>query len=115
MKKIVITCPSCHKKMKILDKAAKYKCPSCGSIYKLNAVKLTGLKIKGFFTGIVDTGKDIKNNIKYKVNSTRATYNYMKQMKQNMRNDPNWSNYHKEQREMKNANKRSFKDFFKRK
>ncbi len=115
MKKIVITCPSCHKKMKVLDKAAKYKCPSCGSIYKLNAVKLTGLKIKGFFTGIVDTGKDIKNNIKYKVNSTRATYNYMKQMKQNMKNDPNWSNYHKEQREMKNANKRSFKDFFKRK
>lgn len=115
MKKIVITCPSCHKKMKVLDKAAKYKCPSCGSIYKLNAVKLTGLKIKGFFTGIIDTGKDIKNNIKYKVNSTRATYNYMKQMKQNMKNDPNWSNYHKEQREMKNANKRSFKDFFKRK
>lgn len=115
MKKIVVICPSCHKKMKVLDKAAKYKCPSCGNIYKLNAVKLTGFKIKGFFTGIVDTGKDIKNNIKYKVNSTRATYNYMKQMKQNMKNDPNWSNYHKEQREMKNANKRSFKDFFRKK
>lgn len=115
MKKIIVTCPSCHKKMKVLNKSAKYKCPSCGNIYKLNAAKLTVLKIKGFFTGIAETGTDIKNNIKYKITTARATYNYMKQLKKNMKNDPNWSNYHREQREMKNANKRSFKDFFKRK
>ena len=113
MKKIIVTCPSCKKKMKVLNKAAKYKCPSCGNIYKINSLTLTGLKIKGFFTGIGDTVRDIKNNIKYKINSTRATYNYIKQMKKNMKNNPDWSNYHKEQREMKNANKRSFKDFFK--
>ena len=29
MKKIVIVCPSCQKKMKISDKTAKYKCPHC--------------------------------------------------------------------------------------
>ncbi|MBS5038661.1 MAG: hypothetical protein KHZ27_09675 [Fusobacterium sp.] len=115
MKKIIITCPSCHKKMKVLNKVAKYKCPSCGHIYKVNPFMLAGFKIKGFFTGIIETGKDIKNNIKYKINSIRATYNYMKQMKQNMKNNPNWSNYHREQREMKNANKRSFKDFFRKK
>ena len=115
MKKIIVTCPSCKKKMKVLNKAAKYKCPSCGNIYKINSLTLTGFKIKGFFTGIGDTAIDIKNNIKYKINSTRATYNYIKQMKKNMKNNPDWSNYHKEQREMKNANKRSFKDFFKKK
>lgn len=115
MKKFIITCPSCHKKMKVLDKAAKYKCPSCGSIYKISSLKLVQLRIKGFFTGIADTGRDIKNNIKYKISSARTTYNYMKQLRKNMKNDPNWSNYHREQREMKNTNKRSFKDFFKRK
>ena len=115
MKKIIVTCPSCHKKMRVLNKATKYKCPSCGNIYKINSFMLIGFKIKGFFTGIIDTGRDIKNNIKYKINSTRATYNYMKQLRKNMKNNPNWSNYHREQREMKNANKRSFKDFFKRK
>lgn len=115
MKKIIVTCPSCHKKMKILNKVAKYKCPHCKTIYKLNFLRLNILRIKGFFGGIASTIIDIKNNVKYKFNSTRATYNYMKQMKKNMRNDPNWSNYHKEQKEMKNANKRSFKDFFKKK
>ena len=118
MKKRVVKCPSCHKKMKVLDKAAKYKCPHCGNIYKINTLTLAGLRTKGFFVGIFDTGKDIKNNIKYKFNSTKATYNYMKQMKKNMKNDPNWSNYRKQQQEeksMKDANKKSFKDFFKRK
>lgn len=112
MEKIVVTCPACHKKMKVLNKTAKYKCPSCGNIYKLTSLKLASLKVKRFFTGIVDTGRDIKNNVKYKFNNARATYNYMKQLKQHMKNNPNWSNYHREQREMKNANKKSFKDFF---
>ncbi len=85
MKKIIVTCPSCHKKMRVLNKAAKYKCPSCGNIYKINSFMLIGFKIKGFFTGIIDTGRDIKNNIKYKINSTRATYNYMKQLRKNMK------------------------------
>lgn len=115
MKKIIVTCPSCKKKMKVLNKTAKYKCPSCGNIYKVNIFNLIFLNIKGFFVGFIDTLKDMKSNIKYKISSTRATYNYIKQMKRNMKNDPNWSNSHREQREMKNANKRSFKDFFKKK
>lgn len=118
MKKIVVTCPSCRKKMRIQNKIAKYKCPNCKNIYKLNYLKLTALNIKSFFVGIVETLKDIKNNIRSKYQSARATYNYMKQVKKNMKNNPNWSNYHREQREqrqMKNANKRSFKDFFKKK
>jgi predicted RNA-binding Zn-ribbon protein involved in translation (DUF1610 family) len=32
MKKIVIKCKNCKKKMKVLDKAAKYKCPYCKKI-----------------------------------------------------------------------------------
>ena len=38
----------------------------------------------------------------------------MSQLKKNMKNDPNWSNYRKQQEEMKDVTpKKSFKDFFK--
>ena len=56
------------------------------------------------------------NNFITKYKNTKATYNYMKQMKTNMKNNPNWSNYHREQAEekrMKNTQKPSFWDKFK--
>ncbi len=117
MKKYIIKCPKCSSKMKIMDKAAKYKCPSCANIFKVSSVKLVGIKTKSFFTGIGDTAKDIKNNAIYKYNSAKTTYKYMSQLKKNMKNDPNWSNYRNQQneeKEMRNANKKSFKDYFRR-
>lgn len=116
MDKRVVVCPSCKKKMKIGNKAAKYRCPNCKEIVVITNLKLFILKIEGFFKGIIQTAIDMKNSIKYKYNNTKATYKYMSQLKKNMKNDPNWSNYHKEQREMKQAEKpNKFKEFFKRK
>lgn len=117
MKKIIITCPKCKEKMKIMDKVAKYRCPSCKEIYKFTWYKRVVQKFIGFFQGIIQTFADIKNNFITKYRNTKATYNYMKQMKTNMKNNPNWSNYHREQAEekrMKNARKPSFWDKFKR-
>lgn len=116
MKKIIITCPKCKQKMKIMDKVAKYRCPNCKEIYKFTWYKRIIQKFVGFFQGIVQTFIDIKNNFITKYKNTKATYNYMKQMKTNMKNNPNWSNYHREQAEekkMKNAQKPSFWDKFK--
>lgn len=118
MRKLTIKCPNCKKKMRIINKPAKFKCPSCGHIYKATRFSLIGDNITSFFTGIVDTVRDAKNNIVYKYNSAKATYKYMSQLKKNMKNDPNWSNYRNQQREekkMRDANKKSFRDFFKRK
>lgn len=115
MEKIIIKCPKCKKKMRVRNKVAKYKCPNCSHIYKLNRFKLILLNIKGFFVGFVDTVVSIKSSIIYKFKSMISTYKYMSKVRKNMRSNPNWSNYHREQREMKNANKRSFKDIFKRK
>lgn len=116
MDKIVIKCPHCKEKMKIVFKVAKYRCPNCKEVYKLTSLRMFNLKIKRIFQGFVETLRDIKYNIKNRYSNAKATYNYMKQMKKNMKNDPNWSNYHKEQKEMKQANKvNGFKDFFKKK
>ena len=115
MKKIIVSCPKCKKKMKIQNKSAKYKCPSCGNIYKVGFFTLILMRIKNFFLGIIETIRDIKNNIVYKYNSLKTTYKYMSQLKRNMKSNPNWSNYRNQQQEekrMKNANKKSFKDFF---
>ncbi|WP_297597875.1 zf-TFIIB domain-containing protein [uncultured Cetobacterium sp.] len=116
MKKIIITCPKCKGKMKIMDKVAKYRCPNCKEIYKFTHFSRFIQKITGFFGGVYQTFKDIKHNFITKYKNTKATYNYMKQMKQNMKNNPNWSNYHKEQAEnkkMKEAQKPNFWDRFK--
>ncbi|MGL6064495.1 MAG: hypothetical protein ACRC0S_05375 [Fusobacteriaceae bacterium] len=116
MDKTIICCPKCKEKMKIGYKVAKYRCPNCKEIYKLTRLKLILLKIKGVFIGVIETLKDIKKNICYKYTSAKATAKYMSQIKKNMKKDPNWSNYHKEQREMKEAKgKKSFKDIFKKK
>ncbi|MGL5152852.1 MAG: hypothetical protein ACRC7N_20025 [Clostridium sp.] len=115
MKKIVIACPKCKEKMRVMDKVAKYKCPNCNEIYKFTSFQRILQKFVGFFKGIVQTLIDIKINFITKYKNTKATYNYMKQMKTNMKNNPNWSNYHREQAEakkMKQAQKPSFWDRF---
>ncbi|WP_304158694.1 hypothetical protein [Fusobacterium ulcerans] len=72
--------------------------------------------VKDVAVGFVTTLKDIKYNVVKKYNDTKATYKYMSQLKKNMKNDPNWSNYRKQQEEMKDVTpKRSFKDLFKKK
>lgn len=98
MKKLIITCPECRKKMKISNKIAKYKCPHCSKIYKFNFFSFIDLNIQNFFSNIF-------NKISYKYNNFKNTYTYMKQLKQHMKNDPNWSNYKKQQQEEKNYKK----------
>lgn len=114
MRKRVVVCPKCNKKMKIEDRVAKFRCPNCKEIYNMTFFKLVWIRFIGFFKGIKETLVDIKNSIKYKYSSMKSTYKYMSQMKKNMKKDPNWSNYHKEQKEMKEAEKpNKFRDFFK--
>lgn len=105
--------------MKIQDKVAKYRCPNCKEVYKYTKGKQTANKVIGVFTGFVATLKDIKNGIVYKFNNAKTTYKYMSSMKKNMKNNPDWSNYHKEQKETKEMNKKQkfqdLKDKFKKK
>lgn len=116
MKKLVITCPKCHKKMKISNKIAKYRCPHCREIYKYNFIRKIYQTINNIILGFFQTIKDIINNFKRRYNNAKATYRYMSQLKKNMKNDPNWSQYRTQQREAKDVSpKKSFKDFFKRK
>lgn len=113
MKKFIILCLACKKKMKISDKIAKYKCPHCGEIYKYNKLKSIFYNTKDVFVGIGETFSDIKFNMKKRYSDAKATYQYMSQLKKHMKNDPNWSQYRKEQQEMKDVSpKKSFKDFF---
>ena len=118
MKKLIIKCSNCKKKMRILNKPGKYKCPSCEVVQKISRLILMREKIKNFFLGIKETGSDMRENIIYKYNSTKNTYKYMKQVKKNMKDNPNWSNYKKEQddqKEMRDANKKSFRNIFRKK
>lgn len=116
MKKFIIICPNCKKKMKISDKSAKYRCPHCSKIYQYNFPKRVFYNLKDIFLGISQTFSDMKYNIKKKYSDVKATYQYMNQLKKHMKNDPNWSQYRKEQQEMKNVSpKKTFKNFFKRK
>ena len=77
MKKFIIICPACKKKMKISDKSAKYKCPHCGEIYKYNFPKRIFYNTKDIFDGIKQTFSDIKFNIKKKYSDAKATYQYL--------------------------------------
>jgi|GEM_PF-534798 len=118
MKKIVLKCPKCRKKMKISDKPAKYRCPNCKEVYKYTRSKQMTGRVTRIFTGIGTTIKDVKNGIVYKFKTAKNTYKYMNSVKKNMKKDPNWSNYHKDQKEMKEMNKAnkaktSFKDYLK--
>lgn len=111
MDKVIVICPHCQKKMKIGYKPAKYRCPNCKEIYILTTAEAYTLKVKGVLKGALETVKDAKNNIKRKYRNAKATAEYMAQLKRNMKNDPNWSNYHKEMKEAKKSSK--FKNFFK--
>lgn len=115
MNKLIIICPHCSQKMKLGTKLAKYRCPNCKEIYKLNLPTMLILRVKGFFRGIIETTMDIKNNLRKKYHNAKATAQYMAQVRKNMKQDPNWSNYHKEQKEKKTeARNEKFKKFFKR-
>lgn len=112
MQKIVITCPKCKHKMKISNKRAKYRCPHCKEIYKFSFLKQLYTNIKLFILGFFETLLDIKNNIIKKYRDTKATYKYMKQVRNNLKRDPNWSQYRNEQREQKEVNSKfKFKNF----
>lgn len=102
MKKLIITCPKCTKKMKISNKIAKYKCPHCSNIYKFNLLKFVPVNVESFFTNTF-------SKVTTKFNNFKNTYRYMKQLKQHMKNDPNWSNYRKQQEEERaHQNPKSF-------
>ncbi|MGL5049680.1 MAG: hypothetical protein ACRC0K_01305 [Fusobacteriaceae bacterium] len=119
MKKVIVNCEKCGKKMKIGFNPAKYRCPHCKDIYNLTRLKSIFLKIKSFFSAIKETFNDSIYNIKTKYKNAVSTYKYMKSVKENMKRDPSWSNYHKEQNEekkMKKADKGFFgKNLFKKK
>jgi len=112
VKKIVIRCPKCKKKMKISDKPAKYRCPHCSEIYKYTTVKKIISYPGRVIAGIFKTIRDILNGVKAKYNNTKNTYKYMKQVKKNMKSNPNWSNVAKEKNRMKEAEKANRKSFF---
>ncbi|MDO4690379.1 MAG: hypothetical protein Q4A58_03690 [Fusobacterium sp.] len=103
MKKLIITCPKCTKKIKISNKMAKYKCPYCSNIYMFDILKFVHINIENFFTTTV-------NKITTKFNNFKNTYKYMKQLKRHMKSDPNWSNYRKQKEEEKAQ--QSHKSFF---
>ena len=50
---------------------------------------------------------NIIDKVIYKFNNFKNSYRYMKQLKQHMKNDPNWSNYRKQQAEEKNNQTKS--------
>lgn len=116
MKKLIVICPHCKNKMKILYKVGKYRCPSCKEIY-------TYTKTKYFFHKLTEILKYpflklryFKNLISLKYKNAVSSYKYIKQMKNNMKNNPNWSNYYKEKEEervLKEAQKPKFWDKFK--
>lgn len=115
MDKVIVNCPNCKGRMKIGYKPAKYRCPHCKEIYILTTAGAYVLKAKNVVKGALETVKDAKNNLKRKYRNAKATAEYMAQLKKNMKNDPNWSNYYKEQNEMKKSQKSSkFKNFFRR-
>jgi len=113
VKKIVIRCPKCKKKMKISDSPAKYRCPSCGEVYKYTSLKKVVRYPGRFVTGVFQTVTDIVNGVKNKYTSAKNTAKYMKQVKKNMKSDPNWSNVEREKNRAKEAEKANKKSIFK--
>jgi hypothetical protein len=112
VKKIIVICPNCKKKMKITDKPAKYRCPHCGEIYNYTVIKkVTGYPIR-IAKGAIQTVKDIFFNIKNKYIMARNAAKYMQQVKRNMKSDPNWSNVEREKRRMKEAERADKTSFF---
>ena len=75
MKKIIIVCPSCNKKMKITYKIAKYKCPHCQHIYKFNF-------FKKFIFDTTVSFKGWKSKLYHRFQNAKATAEYIRMMKQ---------------------------------
>ena len=67
MGKIIVTCETCGKKMKITNKKAKYRCPYCKNIYELTILKKIILFLKNLISYIPRKIINIKNTIKYKI------------------------------------------------
>lgn len=67
MGKIIVTCETCGKKMKITNKKAKYRCPYCKNIYELTILKKIILFLKNFISYIPRKIINMKNTIKYKI------------------------------------------------
>lgn len=101
MEKIVIICPSCSKKMKIINKVAKYRCPHCSEIYQYTRIKKFFTSIDKYCNRLLDGILSFPRKISKRYRDALATAKYMKQLKKNMKNDPNWSNYRKQQEEEK--------------
>ncbi len=112
IKKIIIRCPKCKKKMKIPNTPAKYRCPSCKEIYKYTTLKkIINFPIK-VIAGFFQTISDIIVGVKNKYTMTKNTIKYTSQLKKNMKSNPNWSNVQKEKNRMKEAEKTNKKPFF---
>ncbi|MCK5780113.1 MAG: hypothetical protein KAH04_03795 [Psychrilyobacter sp.] len=111
-KKIVIRCPKCKKKMKISDTSAKYRCPHCGEVYKYTRLKKIISYPGKVIAGIFQTIRDILNGIKTKFNNAKNTAKYMKQVKKNMKSNPNWSNVEREKNRAKEVNRENKRSFF---
>jgi len=67
MKKIIIKCKNCKKKMRIMDKAAKYKCPYCGTVNKFGKIKKFINKLNRIGEDFVKTCLDLYKIIKGKI------------------------------------------------
>lgn len=114
MKKIIITCPSCKKKMRINNKIARYKCPNCSYVFNYNMLNLVFENIILYPKLLFNKLVAFKNKVLKKYRDNVATYNYMMQVRKNMKRDPNWSHYAKQQKEEKEVNKKAkVKSFFK--
>lgn len=92
MKKIIVNCPKCKNKMRILNKRAKYRCPSCKEIYNFTWYRKIIKGVTGFFTGIFTTIRDIKNGIVTKYRNMKSTYKYLREFQ---KNNPNWKEHFK--------------------
>lgn len=55
MKKIIIKCKNCNRKMKIMDKAAKYKCPYCQKITNFKKIDRVFYKTRVIVKDGIDT------------------------------------------------------------
>lgn len=76
MEKLIISCPHCHKKIKILKKAAKYKCPHCSNICIISSIALFLLIIQHYMQSVMQ-----KSKIKYQ--NIKNTYKYLKMIHKN--------------------------------
>lgn len=97
MQKLILTCPHCQKIMKISNKIAKYRCPHCKEIYVFHAARFLFQNIKYILESIVFFPKNLWQKLHKKYRDAKATYQYMKQVQANLKRDPNWSAYRKQQ------------------